>query len=697
MTGGLTLLKVAKLLFGFLFLGSQTSVAGAVEAGLHVSAVLEPNKEWSIEEAIAAEKVDNFRIVTNTNFGRVDRAVWLRVDVKQSIDGSPLEILIPYAGLARLDAYQQTSDGEWTVLKAGLSVGFTEEPTLMVPQFRIPVVAATLWLRAESPFTLRVPMKVLSVEKVRDEMVAYSSLYMALLGMISFVFIHHFAQFLGSGRVIHLLHGSRVLFLYVILPFATSGAVVAMFPKASLEESQRWILLSAALGSSLLGLFTVKILETPKLLTRLMQVMIGWGFVMSSIAAFAWPDGGYEAVVNPTILQGVSVILLVCLLFLRDLVLHRCSQTLWFLVGISGLLAGVLAYVLNVEGIADLGLIGEFGIILGGAFEAMSMSIGLGRQVKGLEQTALLVEHERATNRKFHTFVQILCHDLTNGLTRILMACQARERSMLKNLRGSLDSEVKFVRRVEGAAKHIHNIITNVRELEAVALGKKKMSLEPCDLREIALDSIMKMAHKLHEKQVGVKICNPQEPVEVLANAGLLVDSVVINLLSNGAKFSQAGSDLEVLVDEWQGFGVIRVTDSGVGMPEEIRSRVFESDVVTTRQGTGGEKGTGFGMPLAKTLVEQFGGFLDVVSSEDPEDHGTTFVILLPLGIQQSKRDQPAKFAFKSLFPGLRRQQAVENPATLYLQASHAPFEASEHLTVHDLHSGDPSVGKANG
>jgi signal transduction histidine kinase len=75
---------------------------------------------------------------------------------------------------------------------------------------------------------------------------------------------------------------------------------------------------------------------------------------------------------------------------------------------------------------------------------------------------------------------------------------------------------------------------------------------------------------------------------------------------------------------------MITIKDSGIGMPDEIRHNVFKKDKQTSRIGTEGEKGTGFGMPLVKNYMEHFGGKIKVESKDIesfPDDHGTTFTI----------------------------------------------------------------------
>ena len=75
------------------------------------------------------------------------------------------------------------------------------------------------------------------------------------------------------------------------------------------------------------------------------------------------------------------------------------------------------------------------------------------------------------------------------------------------------------------------------------------------------------------------------------------------------------------------------VKDRGIGIPENIMENLFEPDQVSSRKGTEGEKGTGFGMPILKKFVEAHGGTVDVESKDIasyPEEHGTVIRVGVP-------------------------------------------------------------------
>jgi signal transduction histidine kinase len=105
-----------------------------------------------------------------------------------------------------------------------------------------------------------------------------------------------------------------------------------------------------------------------------------------------------------------------------------------------------------------------------------------------------------------------------------------------------------------------------------------------------------------------------------------LVNSVVSNLLTNAIKFSNRGSSIEIDAHAETDEVILRIQDHGIGMPESLQKNLFNLKVPTGRQGTNGEPGTGFGMPLVDKFVKGYGGSMRIHSvdiNDSPDESGT--------------------------------------------------------------------------
>jgi signal transduction histidine kinase len=112
----------------------------------------------------------------------------------------------------------------------------------------------------------------------------------------------------------------------------------------------------------------------------------------------------------------------------------------------------------------------------------------------------------------------------------------------------------------------------------------------------------------------------------VLAEATSLNHNVLNNLISNAIKFSRPGSTIDISSSVSGDNILLIVQDHGIGMPKDLIANVFRTDKPTSRTGTSGEKGTGFGMPVVNSYMQRFGGSISIESvteTESPATQGT--------------------------------------------------------------------------
>lgn len=227
------------------------------------------------------------------------------------------------------------------------------------------------------------------------------------------------------------------------------------------------------------------------------------------------------------------------------------------------------------------------------------------------------------------TLVKILCHDINNPLTVVNGQLQ-RIIKNAKNNKATLEDIAERSEKALRCSRVIQHIIQQVNELEALESGKVSLNCEPVRLKEILDSSFNTLSDKIRAKKVSIH-CECDESAQVYAEPKSLSNSVINNILSNAIKFvKQNRGKISIKVSKSKSKVCLVIADNGVGMPESIRENLFREDVVTSRPGTSGERGTGFGMPLVKTYMDLYGGNIEVSSREEesnPHRHGTTFTL----------------------------------------------------------------------
>ena len=237
------------------------------------------------------------------------------------------------------------------------------------------------------------------------------------------------------------------------------------------------------------------------------------------------------------------------------------------------------------------------------------------------------VSKEIEDKEKIQSLLRVVCHDLSNPLAVVSSAHEyIKEHCEFKNLK-----ETKMMIRMSSGLKVISSILDEVKELTAQQTGKTKIRLEWVPFSLIQDNLILLFKDRLDKKGILIEFKkNIESDFEIHGNGTMLTNNIFANLISNGIKFCQEGG--KITIDSYiaKDKGTITVSDNGIGMPAQILSKLFDPDKHTSRAGTQGESGTGFGMPIVKSSVELCGGSIEVRSKEG-ENHGTTFTLHLDL------------------------------------------------------------------
>jgi CheY-like chemotaxis protein len=114
-----------------------------------------------------------------------------------------------------------------------------------------------------------------------------------------------------------------------------------------------------------------------------------------------------------------------------------------------------------------------------------------------------------------------------------------------------------------------------------------------------------------------------------LEGDGTRLEQVICNLLTNAAKYTPAGGRIWLTGAREEGVAVLRVRDTGTGMPPELLARAFDPFTQGTRSSARSEGGLGIGLTLVKRIVELHGG--SVTAHSQGPGQGSEFVIRLPL------------------------------------------------------------------
>jgi len=221
------------------------------------------------------------------------------------------------------------------------------------------------------------------------------------------------------------------------------------------------------------------------------------------------------------------------------------------------------------------------------------------------------------------TFLANMSHELRTPLNAIIGFSGVMAGEVL----GALNpSYVQYANDIRQSGGHLLEIISSVLDLSKSEAGKLQLSYQMLDLNEIIGASVTMMRDQCARAKQTLFAVVPPEPIAVRGDAAKL-RQVVLNLLSNAGKFTDAGGTITVSAAATERAAVVRVTDNGIGMsPEQIPIALAAFGQVDSRLARRYE-GTGLGLPLSKAIIELHGGTITIDSTPGK---GTCVTVTLP-------------------------------------------------------------------
>jgi PAS domain S-box-containing protein len=213
-------------------------------------------------------------------------------------------------------------------------------------------------------------------------------------------------------------------------------------------------------------------------------------------------------------------------------------------------------------------------------------------------------------------------HDLKNPLNAIRLGADLLNDAELS------DQQRKALNMMQRATDSMTNLITGLLETIRVE-STSNVSYEPFQMNDLIRRAMEDLKPLSDARNQTVEFIPPDESVLIMGDTNRL-NSVMSNLLSNAIKFSQDGATIKVKVRWDEEEVIVSVVDNGPGIPEDEIPRVFEHlfrGRITVSDPNNPIEGTGLGLALAKTVIEQHGGRIWVTSKEN---EGSTFSFSLP-------------------------------------------------------------------
>ncbi|WP_316348841.1 ATP-binding protein [Desulfuromonas acetoxidans] len=238
-------------------------------------------------------------------------------------------------------------------------------------------------------------------------------------------------------------------------------------------------------------------------------------------------------------------------------------------------------------------------------------------------------EEAEAANRAKSEFLAVVSHEIRTPMTVTIAALQ-------QVLESSLDDEQRqYLTMANDASDSLLSLINDILDFSKIEAEKLVLEESPFNLRECIENVVAILGVNARQKGLRLELASNASLPDLLLGDQHRVRQILVNLVSNAIKFTEQGQ-VSVKVDAEQQddhhLVHVAVCDTGIGIDDSLRERVFESfsqaDSSTTRK----YGGTGLGLAICKGLVEQMGGVIGVESCQD-DTQGSCFYFSLPMRV----------------------------------------------------------------
>lgn len=297
---------------------------------------------------------------------------------------------------------------------------------------------------------------------------------------------------------------------------------------------------------------------------------------------------------------------------------------------------------------------------------------------KTAEAEAAKVAAEQATGAK-SAFLANISHEIRTPMAAIIGFAK-----LLRDPRLSHDEHARCIETIGRQGQHLLSLINDLLDLSKIDAEKMTVERIDCDPAQIVADVEAMTAARAFDKKLPLQIVVASDVPKRVRTDPTRLRQVLINLVSNAIKFTQAGTiRIEVTCTTSTGGGAglcFIVADTGIGMSEQQLDRLFEpfsqADISTTRK----FGGTGLGLAISKRLVEMMGGQIRVTSRPG---QGSQFEVTIDAPVYDAAPQSQRPAGPPTLRPGLRVLLAEDGQdncrlISFYLQYAGVQFEVAE-------------------
>jgi two-component system phosphate regulon sensor histidine kinase PhoR len=238
---------------------------------------------------------------------------------------------------------------------------------------------------------------------------------------------------------------------------------------------------------------------------------------------------------------------------------------------------------------------------------------------------SLLLVQDLTRIRRLETVRRDFISNLSHELRTPLASLKALTETLQDGALDDPPAARKFIDQIQTEVDALSQMVTELLELSRIESGRLALDLQPVSPSDLLFSAAKRMQLQAERAGINLRVECADDLPKVKIDSQRL-EQVLVNLIHNAVKFTRAGGEVVLHAEAGRGEVRFAVRDTGIGIPEEDVSRIFERFYRVDKSRAG--SGTGLGLSIAKHIVEAHNGR---IWAESVEGQGSAFYFSIPL------------------------------------------------------------------
>jgi len=473
-----------------------------------------------------------------------------------------------------------------------------------------------LYIRIKTRHHVKFSVLLMSENDLYHFTIEKTYIYIAYLGAVLVLILVNLLLSSLTKDKMYLLY-SLFAFSFLILILNLNGILGHAFTNYLFICSSGTLLLSLYFTYSYFDIFNNKLLH------KLYIYLFTWIFVLAT--AYLVKGHMYYNVLGELIDGSIGVGCLLILFSSIKYEMKKPASERFYLYSWLIIISTIIVYFLHRSNSSQYDFFGDYSLVVGNIGTLIFISMSLALNIKVLEKQNIVEKLKARNAHRYQRLVRVLVHDIANPLSIIA--------PVLKRIKDSDNEEKKsqYFSKATFALDNINGILKNVRSAEKDQ--NAVLDIKAYELHELVNKSLIMFEERAKFKNIKFNKCFVKNKLMINIDQIIFINNILNNIISNSIKFSNKNDTIDIETKLIKDNVSLIIRDYGEGISKDDLEVLKNKGTISSKIGTLGEVGTGFGMQLMIEYTEVFNGKISIYNTNNDDLSGTTVQLSFPRAI----------------------------------------------------------------